>query len=76
MPVVREERYEHRDVGSVYPPLSLLQGAGSLRQVGFDVKVIDANGFNLKLEHVGRVLSSISPIWSWPAWPLTVRKRI
>jgi len=61
LPVVREERYEHRDVGSVYPPLSLLQGAGSLRQAGFDVKVVDANGFNLKLEHIGRVLSSYQP---------------
>ena len=39
LPVVREERYEHRDVGSVYPPLSILQGAASLRHAGFDVKV-------------------------------------
>lgn len=61
LPVVREERYEHRDVGSVYPPLSILQGAASLRAAGFDVKVIDANGFNLKLEHIGRVLSSFEP---------------
>jgi radical SAM superfamily enzyme YgiQ (UPF0313 family) len=61
LPVVREERYEHRDVGSVYPPLSILQGAASLRKAGFDVKVIDANGFNLKLEHVGRFLSSWQP---------------
>ena len=26
-PVVREERFEHKDVGSVYPPLSLLHTA-------------------------------------------------
>ncbi|HJT24255.1 MAG TPA: hypothetical protein VJ873_06740, partial [bacterium] len=61
LPVVREERYEHRDVGSVYPPLSILQGAASLRYAGYDVKVIDANGFDLKLEHVGRVMSSYEP---------------
>lgn len=61
LPVVREERYEHRDVGSVYPPLSILQGAASLRQAGYDVKVIDANGFDLKLEHVGRALSEYEP---------------
>src|SRR5258708_22222095 len=61
LPVVREERYEHRDVGSVYPPLSILQGAASLRQAGFEVKVMDANGFDLKLEHVGRLLSSWEP---------------
>ena len=23
-PVVREERYEHKDMGAVYPPLNLL----------------------------------------------------
>src|SRR6185369_8698793 len=61
LPVVREERYEHRDVGSVYPPLSLLQGAASLRQTGFDVKVMDANGFNLRLEHIGRLMSDWQP---------------
>jgi len=61
MPVVREERYEHRDVGSVYPPLSILQGAASLREAGFDVRVLDANGFNLKLEHIGRALTEFQP---------------
>ncbi len=61
MPVVREERYEHRDIGSVYPPLSILQGAASLRQSGFDVKVLDANGFDLRLEQVGRMLSEYQP---------------
>ncbi len=61
LPVVREERYEHRDVGSVYPPLSILQGAASLRKVGFDVKVLDCNGFDLRLEEVGRTLSSWQP---------------
>jgi radical SAM superfamily enzyme YgiQ (UPF0313 family) len=61
LPVVREERFEHRDVGSVYPPLSILQGAASLRQAGFDVKILDANGFDLRLEHIGRLMSEWEP---------------
>jgi radical SAM superfamily enzyme YgiQ (UPF0313 family) len=61
LPVVREERYEHRDVGSVYPPLSILQGAASLRKAGYEVKVLDCNGFDLRLEEVGRALSSYQP---------------
>jgi hypothetical protein len=61
LPVVREERYEHRDVGSVYPPLSILQGAASLRKAGYDVQVLDCNGFDLRLEEVGRLLSSWEP---------------
>lgn len=61
LPVVREERYEHRDVGSVYPPLSILQGAASLRKTGYDVQVLDCNGFDLRLEEVGRALSSWQP---------------
>ncbi len=61
MPVVREERYEHRDMGSVYPPLSLLQGAAALRRSGFEVHLLDANGFNLKLEDIGRALTELQP---------------
>lgn len=59
--VVREDRYEHRDVGAVYPPLSLLQAAAVLRRDGHDVRVLDANGFNLRLEDVGQELSSFAP---------------
>ncbi|MBN1898554.1 MAG: radical SAM protein, partial [Spirochaetes bacterium] len=46
-PVVREERYEHKDVGSVYPPLSLLYIASSLEEQGFKPILIDANGFDI-----------------------------
>ena len=31
-PVVREERFEHKDIGSVYPPLSLLYMAAVLER--------------------------------------------
>lgn len=61
LPVVREERYEHRDMGSVYPPLSLLQAAASLRAAGHDVRVLDANGFDLTLEEVASALRSYDP---------------
>jgi len=61
LPVVREERYEHRDMGSVYPPLSLLQAAASLRAEGVDVQVLDANGFDLPLVKVSDALHSFEP---------------
>jgi len=61
LPVVREDRYEHRDLGAVYPPLSLLQAAAVLRRDGHDVRVLDANGFDLGLEHVGRALTEFAP---------------
>lgn len=61
LPVVREDRYEHRDLGAVYPPLSLLQAAGALRKAGFPVKLLDANGFDLDLGAVGRTAVEFSP---------------
>jgi radical SAM superfamily enzyme YgiQ (UPF0313 family) len=52
-PVVREERFEHKDMGSVYPPLSLLYMAAVLeKNPDFDVKVLDANGFDLTINQV------------------------
>ena len=59
--VVREERYEHRDMGSCYPPLHLLQAAGTLEQKGHDVRVIDANGFDLSLQGIFDQLGSWNP---------------
>lgn len=61
LPVVREDRYEHRDLGAVYPPLSLLQAAAVLRRDGHEVRVLDANGFDLKWEHVGRAVTEFDP---------------
>lgn len=49
--VVREERFEHKDIGSVYPPLSLLY-VGAILKKEHNVKFIDANGFDLSFEDV------------------------
>lgn len=50
-PVVREERYEHRDMGAVYPPLSLLHTATALARSGHTPFLLDANGFDLDLRN-------------------------
>lgn len=60
-PVVREERFEHKDIGSVYPPLSLLQTASLLEEKGHQVKLIDANGFDLKLNEIKKEIKRFRP---------------
>ncbi|MFC1711405.1 B12-binding domain-containing radical SAM protein [Patescibacteria group bacterium] len=60
-PVVREERFEHKDVGSIYPPLSLLMTASYLEENGYQVKLIDANGFNLSLLDLKKEITSFKP---------------
>lgn len=60
-PVVREERFEHKETDSVYPPLSHLYTAAYLEKHGFDVKVIDANGFDLTIEEVEDHLLNFKP---------------
>ncbi len=60
-PVVREERFEHKDMGSVYPPLSLLQTAAILEKEKYTVSLIDANGFDLKLTEVGQKIKEFEP---------------
>ncbi|MCJ7793108.1 MAG: B12-binding domain-containing radical SAM protein [Candidatus Marinimicrobia bacterium] len=60
-PVVREERFEHKDIGSVYPPLSLLHTAALLEEEGYQVKLIDANGFDLKLADIQKGLKEYQP---------------
>lgn len=60
-PVVREERYEHKDMGSVYPPLNLLYTAAILERDGLSVNFIDANGFDLSLEEVKKHIDGIKP---------------
>ncbi|MDZ4199293.1 MAG: radical SAM protein [Kiritimatiellia bacterium] len=59
--VVREERFEHRDVGSCYPPLSHLHVAGALEAAGHDVRLLDANGLDLSLEDVRRHMDEFRP---------------
>ena len=58
--VVREEKFEHRDVGSVYPPLNLLTLAAILEEE-HEVAVIDANGFDCTLEQVVEKMTSFKP---------------
>ncbi len=60
-PVVREERYEHKDMGAVYPPLNLLYTTAVLRKENFDVSIIDANGFNLKYNEITNIADNIKP---------------
>ena len=61
-PVVREERFEHKDIGTVYPPLSLLYMAAVLEKHSeYEIKVLDANGFDLSLNHVNTELMEFNP---------------
>ncbi|HDT15694.1 MAG TPA: hypothetical protein ENN55_05745, partial [Firmicutes bacterium] len=61
-PVVREERFEHKDIGSVYPPLSLLYMAAILeKDPDFEIKLLDANGFDLSLNRVYSEITEFSP---------------
>lgn len=61
-PVVREERFEHKDIGSVYPPLSLLYMASALEKAGeCEVKLIDANGFDLSMNYIRAEMIAFNP---------------
>lgn len=61
-PVVREERFEHKDIGSVYPPLSLLCMAALLeKHPEYEVRVLDANGLNLSLNETNAEMLKFSP---------------
>lgn len=59
-PVVREEKFEHKDIGSVYPPLNLLTLAAMLEKK-HDVSLIDANGFDYSLKQVEHFIKNIKP---------------
>lgn len=59
--VVREERFEHKDIGSVYPPLSLLYCASVARREGWDAGMLDANGFDLPFSAVEAELDRFKP---------------
>jgi len=57
IPVIREERCEITERYSILPPYSLLQIAGVLRQQGHEVRLIDANGFNLDWSQISELLA-------------------
>ncbi len=60
--VVREERFEHKDMGAVYPPLSLLYMAALLeKHTDYEVIVLDANGRGLVMNEVEAELVKESP---------------
>jgi radical SAM superfamily enzyme YgiQ (UPF0313 family) len=58
VPVIREDRCEITDRGSVVPPYSLIQIAS---QLNHDVWVIDANGKNMGMNEVADALRKIEP---------------
>ncbi len=60
-PVVREERFEHKDFEMVQPPLSLLYSASMLRTSGYEVELIDANGYEMSVSDVVSEVSKIDP---------------
>lgn len=59
--VVREERFEHKDIGSLYPPLSLLYCASVAQAQGWEAALLDANGYDLPLAAVEAELDRFRP---------------
>lgn len=60
-PVVREERFEHKDFEMVQPPLGLLYCASMLRQAGHETALIDANALDLPAAEVGGRAAAFKP---------------
>ncbi len=62
-PVVREERFEHKDFEVIYPPLTLLYCAGQIKKNVSNVEVsfIDAMGYNLNLDQIKEKFKIINP---------------
>lgn len=60
-PVVREERFEHKDFEMVQPPLSLLYSASALSAAGHETHLIDANGFDLTVSHIVEEVKKLKP---------------
>jgi len=63
IPVIREDRCESMDRDCVHPPTSLVYIAGILREEGYDVQLIDANGFDLSYEDIKNYISTFRPDW-------------
>lgn len=60
-PVVREERFEHKDIGSVYPPLSLLYCAAVAERAGHEARLLDLNGFDRPLADAVAAMDDFKP---------------
>ncbi|MFA6602425.1 MAG: hypothetical protein WCT01_01345, partial [Candidatus Shapirobacteria bacterium] len=60
-PVVREERFEHKDFEMIQPPLNLLYCASHLVKYGHKVSLLDANGFDLNLTEVETKIKKEKP---------------
>ena len=60
-PVERDERFEHKDSGAVYPPLSYLYVAAVLEAAGFIVKLIDASGFDIPFAKLAEEVDNFKP---------------
>src|SRR6266704_3276030 len=60
-PVVREERFEHKDIGSVYPPLSLLYCAAVAERAGHEARLLDLNGFDRPLTDASAMMDEFKP---------------
>lgn len=61
VPVVRTERFEHRDVGAIYPPINCLYLAAILEKEGHEVNFIEANAFDLTLGWIRSEIKRIKP---------------
>lgn len=61
LPVTREDRLEYIDYGEIFPPLTLLYTAAILEKEEFDVLMVDANGFDLKIEEVEEKIKKFQP---------------
>jgi len=59
--VVREERFEHKDIGSVYPPLSLLYCAAVAEKAGHEVRMLDLNGWDKPLADATALMDEFKP---------------
>ncbi len=63
-PVIREERFEHKDFNTIYPPLTLLTTAAILKETFKDkvsLKLIDAMGFDLNISQIKNDIIKFNP---------------
>jgi radical SAM superfamily enzyme YgiQ (UPF0313 family) len=76
IPVVREDRCEITERDSNIPPYSYLQLAAVLQRAGNEVRLIDANGFDLEFSELERASLQDSDIVFFRFTPTTFRSDI